>query len=291
MIVLPSRASDVIRVLKASAALASRPLSGSSKKIAFGLWRSAAAMTTRCRMPFEYAASNSPWSVASSSPKTSAVPALGGSMPVSIFTVVDLPAPLGPRSPTSCPVGISRSRPRTASTLPKRLESWRRRITRPPPREARGGSRLPDDRQPRRRPRPPAAVHRLRPRVAHLLERVGGERRAEAAAAVEHQVGVVVGHGLLDVPLDDALAEVARAGEVAAAPLLLLAYVDELYRGARGAHALDVGDGDLADAPPGIGDQREEGRRVLHQSSSDPFVPTKRSSASANKTLNVVRLP
>src|SRR5438477_172926 len=55
-------------------------------------------------------------------------------MPVSIFTVVDLPAPLGPRSPTSCPVGISRSRPRTASTSPKRLESWRRRITRRRPR-------------------------------------------------------------------------------------------------------------------------------------------------------------
>src|SRR5213596_2738381 len=44
--VLPSRARDVIRVLKPSAALASRPLSGSSKKMAFGLGRSAAVMTT-----------------------------------------------------------------------------------------------------------------------------------------------------------------------------------------------------------------------------------------------------
>ena len=70
--VLPSRARDVIRVLKPSAALASRPLSGSSKKMAFGLWRSAAAMTTRCRMPFEYAASSSLWSMASASSKNSA---------------------------------------------------------------------------------------------------------------------------------------------------------------------------------------------------------------------------
>src|SRR5438132_544639 len=67
-------------------------------------------------------------------------------MPVSIFTVVDLPAPLGPRRATSCPVGISRSRLRTASTSPKRLESWRRRITRRPRHRARDGSRLPEHR-------------------------------------------------------------------------------------------------------------------------------------------------
>src|SRR5436309_4375561 len=67
-------------------------------------------------------------------------------MPVSILTVVDLPAPLGPRRPTSCPVGISRSRLRTASTSPKRLESWRRRITRRPRHRARDGSRLPEHR-------------------------------------------------------------------------------------------------------------------------------------------------
>src|SRR5437870_5683365 len=104
-------------------------------------------------------------------------------MPVSILTVVDLPAPLGPRRPTSCPVGISRSRPHTASTSPKRLESLRRRITRRPRRRAGDGSRLPDHRQPRRRPRPPAAVPRRDPRVAHLLERVRGERGAEGAGA------------------------------------------------------------------------------------------------------------
>src|SRR2546425_288948 len=109
--VLPSRARDVIRVLKPSAALASRPLSGSSKKMAFGLWRSAAVMTTLCRMPFEYPASSSRRSGASASSKNSA-----------------------------------KARLRTASTSPKRLESWRRRITRRPRHRARDGSRLPEHR-------------------------------------------------------------------------------------------------------------------------------------------------
>src|SRR5438132_1366448 len=108
--VLPSRARDVIRVLKPSAALASRPLSGSSKKMAFGLWRSAAVMTTLCRMPFEYPASSSRRSVASASSKNSA------------------------------------KRRMRAAASPKRLESWRRRITRRPRHRARDGSRLPEHR-------------------------------------------------------------------------------------------------------------------------------------------------
>src|SRR2546422_10532919 len=40
---------------------------------------------------------------------------------VSAFIVVDLPAPLGPSSPTHVPNGTSRSRPSTAVTDPKRL--------------------------------------------------------------------------------------------------------------------------------------------------------------------------
>src|SRR5438445_574430 len=125
-------------------------------------------------------------------------------MPVSIFTVVDLPAPLGPRSPTSCPLGISRSRPRTASTLPKRLESWRRRITRPPPREARGGSRLPDDRQPRRRPRPPAAVHRLRPRDGgrEVEACLVGELGVRVDALLAHAQALAHGDDLAEEGLD-----------------------------------------------------------------------------------------
>src|SRR5262249_39591255 len=150
---------------------------------------------------------------------------------------------------------------------------------------------LPAHRQARRRPRAPAAVHRLDPRVAHPLQVVGGERGAEAAAAVEDEVARLFRHRPLDVPLDDALAEVARAGQVAAAPFLLLADVDQRDGVFRLPHPLDVVNRDLADTPPGVVDEAEEPRRVLHHSSAGPFVPMKRSSGSANSRLNVVRLP
>src|SRR3954464_8176521 len=42
--------------------------------------------------------------------------------------VVDLPAPLGPSSPTHVPTGTSRSRPLTAVIWPKRLTTPRRRM-------------------------------------------------------------------------------------------------------------------------------------------------------------------
>ena len=44
---------------------------------------------------------------------------------VSIRRVVDLPAPLGPRNATSSPRPISRSRPRTASTVAFLRVKWR----------------------------------------------------------------------------------------------------------------------------------------------------------------------
>src|SRR5712691_2543810 len=76
-------------------------------------------------------------------------------------------------------------------------------------------------------PGAPAAVHRNAIRVAHLLQIVCGQRRPESASAVEHQRRGLVRHGLLDVALDDALAEVNRAGEVAARPLAFLTHVHE----------------------------------------------------------------
>ena len=60
-------------------------------------------------------------------------------------------------------------------------------------------------------PRPPAAPHRRHPRVPHLLERVGSEGGAIAAAAVEHDGRVVGRDRGLDVAFDHALAEVMRA--------------------------------------------------------------------------------
>ena len=44
---------------------------------------------------------------------------------VSIRRVVDFPAPLGPRKATSSPWAISRSRPRTASTVCLCAVKWR----------------------------------------------------------------------------------------------------------------------------------------------------------------------
>ena len=58
-------------------------------------------------------------------PATVAVPAVGVSSVVSIRSVVVLPAPLGPRKPTSSPGPTSRSTPRTASTDPRRVRNMR----------------------------------------------------------------------------------------------------------------------------------------------------------------------
>jgi hypothetical protein len=58
-----------------------------------------------------------PCSATTSWPATRARPEVGGISVVSIRKVVDLPAPLGPRSATSSPSATSRSRLRTASTV------------------------------------------------------------------------------------------------------------------------------------------------------------------------------
>ena len=55
---------------------------------------------------------------AASSPHTSTVPEVGGSRPVSIFTVVDFPAPFGPRKTQIAPASTSRFRPSTAVKSP-----------------------------------------------------------------------------------------------------------------------------------------------------------------------------
>jgi len=55
---------------------------------------------------------------ATSRPATVAVPLVIVSSVVSIRTVVDLPAPFGPRKPKTSPVRTARSTPRTASTSP-----------------------------------------------------------------------------------------------------------------------------------------------------------------------------
>src|SRR5690606_31155268 len=60
-----------------------------------------------------------------SSPATSAVPDVGGNTPAMTFIVVDLPAPLGPRNPSTSPFSTEKLTLSTATTAPKRLFSKR----------------------------------------------------------------------------------------------------------------------------------------------------------------------
>src|SRR6185437_14893283 len=60
-------------------------------------------------------------SVSMSWPQTDAVPELGARNPVIIFIVVDLPAPFGPRKPSTSPFGTLNDTASTARSGPKYL--------------------------------------------------------------------------------------------------------------------------------------------------------------------------
>ena len=56
--------------------------------------------------------------VATSIPVSRAVPALGARYPVKILSVVDLPAPFGPRNAATCPWGTLKVTSRMAAKSP-----------------------------------------------------------------------------------------------------------------------------------------------------------------------------
>ena len=56
-------------------------------------------------------------------PSTLAVPLSGGKKQLSIFIVVDLPAPFGPRKPSTSPLATANETPSTATIGPKALRS------------------------------------------------------------------------------------------------------------------------------------------------------------------------
>src|SRR5689334_20138560 len=58
-------------------------------------------------------------------PQMTAVPALGARKPVIIFIVVDLPAPFGPRKPSTSPFGTVNETSSTAMSGPKYLTRCR----------------------------------------------------------------------------------------------------------------------------------------------------------------------
>src|SRR6266850_3975522 len=66
-----------------------------------------------------------------SRPHTETAPALGGMNPVIMRMVVDLPAPLGPRNPSTSPLPTSKETPSTARFGPKDLLRFSTLITVP----------------------------------------------------------------------------------------------------------------------------------------------------------------
>src|SRR4030081_1661211 len=75
-----------------------------------------------------------------SRPHTETAPALGGMKPVIIRMVVDLPAPLGPRKPSTSPLPTSKETPSTASFGPKDLLRFSTLITAPLPKHTQTGT-------------------------------------------------------------------------------------------------------------------------------------------------------
>src|SRR3981081_296191 len=66
-----------------------------------------------------------------SRPHTETAPAVGGMKPVIMRIVVDLPAPLGPRNPSTSPLPTSKETPSTARFDPKDLLRFSTLITSP----------------------------------------------------------------------------------------------------------------------------------------------------------------
>jgi hypothetical protein len=95
--------------------------------------------------------------------------------------------------------------------------------------------------------------------VAHLLQGLGGEQRADTAGAVQDHRLVAVGGDTLDVLLDVGLRHVLGARDVALLPLGRLADVDD-----RGGSAVERGDllgADFADLRAGFAQEIGVGLR------------------------------
>jgi hypothetical protein len=86
-----------------------------------------------------------------------------------------------------------------------------------------------------------ASIHGHYVAVAHFHEAFGGDCRAEASAAIEHDLGCLVGNRGLDVALDHALADVhgAFSGHHA---FVVLAHVNKMEALALFDQGQDLGD-------------------------------------------------
>src|SRR6202008_1933094 len=88
-------------------------------------------------------------------------------------------------------------------------------------------------------------------------------RRANSAAAIENQLGVLVGNSRLDVTLQNSATEVLGAADVTGGPLALLPYVDDLRFSCLELLSRLV-DADFAHPGFCVVDELEESGRVLH---------------------------
>src|SRR5882672_5186211 len=99
-------------------------------------------------------------------------------------------------------------------------------------------------RQTRIQPAFPAAVHGFDVGVAHFLQVVRHQRGTKTAAAVQYDLGAGIRHALLDVALDDALAQMHCAGKMAFGPFIVFAHIHQekfLPRLDSTFHVSDVG--------------------------------------------------
>ncbi len=103
--------------------------------------------------------------------------------------------------------------------------------------------------------------------VAHFLEIIGHERGTESAAAIAENARLGIRDTLLDIALDNALAEMNRAGSVAGMPFAFLANVDQIDAGLLGFD-IRVMNGNFFDAIFCIIDQFKELRAVQHGTNS-----------------------
>ena len=97
-----------------------------------------------------------------------------------------------------------------------------------------------------------------------MLQVFSGQRGAEAAAAVEDDFRGGVWNLLLDVALQDAFAEMNRAGKMILGVFAFLAHIEQVEAVAAVQAALDLIHRGLADALFGVADDLQKARRVFH---------------------------
>src|SRR5690606_7717566 len=88
-------------------------------------------------------------------------------------------------------------------------------------------------------PRSKSARHRRDATVAEALQRLRRECRSRTAGAIEDHFRIAIGHGVLDLDLEEATRDPLRAWDEALLVLVALAHVDEHRRGGIGGGAIE----------------------------------------------------